>query len=59
MINREQVTLTLPKDLIAKADSRRGLVPRSRYFELAISEFLEKKRKPSPQRNPGEDFLNE
>jgi len=48
MITRKQVTLTLPKDLIMKADSRRGLVPRSRYFELAISEFLDKKGDPAP-----------
>ncbi len=53
MINREQVTLTLPKNLIAKADSNRGLIPRSRYFELAISEFLNKRKKSPSQRQPG------
>lgn len=54
MINREQVTLTLPKNLIARADFNRGLIPRSRYFELAIVEFLDRKKgKSAPNRKEG------
>lgn len=43
MINRDKVTLTLPKELIKITDEKRGLIPRSRYFELIISGFLDKK----------------
>lgn len=43
MRNCASVTITIPKSLIKNADKKRGLIPRSRYYELAISEFLKKK----------------
>lgn len=42
---RSKVTMTIPKTMVDKVDRQRGLIPRSRYLEIAILEFLRKKEK--------------
>lgn len=56
---KKEFSLYLDAELVSKFDERIVPFHRSNVIHQLISEFLEKKRKPSPQRNPGEDFLNE
>ena len=54
---REPITISLESEMIVKIDDSRGKnEPRSRFIEDIISEFLDKKEKPTSKHDPEGEF---